>query len=303
MKRAAMIAALLLALLPAALAENRAQYLMGTVCEVSADVTTEPAFAEARRIETMLSTWRDDSELARVNRGAKPSAELSALLEKTVVWSGETGGAFNPFMRPLIDAWQTRGEGRVPTDAERVAALALVRASSGRDARSPLGFEEGAFGKGYAIDRMLNALRERGAKHAVVNFGGQIGALSETEVTIADPKHRQHPVVALTLKQGSISTSSGSEKTFEKDSRRFSHIIDPATGEALPPRGSVSVIADSAFDADVLSTALYVMGCERGLAWARAHRVTAIFIDDEFIRLSAPLPGLQVLDAHFKVKD
>jgi thiamine biosynthesis lipoprotein ApbE len=134
-----------------------------------------------------------------------------------------------------------------------------------------------------------------GATHAVINFGGQIGTLTSTAVTIADPKHRDRPVVALTLNQRSLSTSSTSEKP--------NHIIDPRSGRPVPARGSVSVIHDSALIADILSTALYVMGREQGLAWARAHGVTAIFIDNDSIEASAAVPGIRLLDAHFKLKD
>lgn len=264
MTRAAIAAALFAAVL------TRAQYLMGTVCEISADVPADAAFAECARIESMISTWRDDSELSRVNRGATPSPELASLLAITEQYKRDTDGAFDPHIRALLNKWG-------------------IREGSGD------GYEEGGFAKGYAIDRMLDLLRERGATHALINFGGQIGTLALVDVTIADPRHRDHPIVALTLTQRSLSTSSTSEKP--------NHIIDPRSGRPVPARGSVSVIHDSALIADILSTALYVMGREQGLAWARAHRVTAIFIDDDSIQASAPVPGLRVLDAHFKVKD
>src|SRR5437762_2687985 len=78
---------------------TRAQYLMGTVCEASAN-DPEGAFIEARRIEAFLSTWRDDSELSRVNRGeiTRPSLELYALLRDAMQISHETGGAFDPLI-------------------------------------------------------------------------------------------------------------------------------------------------------------------------------------------------------------
>jgi len=264
MIRAAIVAALFAAFL------TRAQYLMGTVCEISADVPADAAFTECARIESMLSTWRDDSELARVNRGAAPGDELRALLAITDQYKRDTGGAFDPHIRALLNKWGIR--------------------QGNSD-----GYEEGAFAKGYAIDRMLDMLRDRGATHAVINFGGQIGTLTSTEVTIADPKHRDRPVVALMLTQRSLSTSSTSEKP--------NHIIDPRSGVPVPARGSVSVIHDSALIADILSTALYVMGREQGLAWVRAHGVTAIFIDNDSIEASAAVPGIRTLDAHFKLKD
>jgi thiamine biosynthesis lipoprotein len=219
----------------------------------------------------MLSTWRDDSELARVNRGATPSPELATLLQTVMQWSRETGGAFNPRIRPLIDLWRTREEGAVPSAEAIRAALATPDAP----------IEEGGFGKGYAIDRMLDVLRARGAASATINFGGQIGAFGPAQtVAIADPRHRDRPIREVVIENESLSTSSGSEKTFVVSGRTFTHIFDPRTGEALPPHGSVSVIHSSALVADILSTALYVMGPEAGQAWARAHGVVAIFIEE-----------------------
>jgi thiamine biosynthesis lipoprotein len=157
-------------------------------------------------------------------------------------------------------------------------------------------FEEGAFGKGYAIDRMIWVLRTKGVRRALINFGGQIGVFGDQPwITIADPEHRDTPAVGLLLANRSISTSSGSEKSFKSGSRVFTHLIDPRTGEALPPRGSVSVIDKSALTADILSTALYVMGPEEGLKWAQEHNVPAVFITQSGkVLTSAKIPGLQV---------
>ena len=94
-------------------------------------------------------------------------------------------------------------------------------------------------------------------------------------MTIADPEHRETPLFRLTLRDASLSTSSGSEKPFVINGRVCTHIFDPRTGEALPPRGSVSVIASSALLADIYSTALYVMGAGEGLRWADANGVAA----------------------------
>jgi thiamine biosynthesis lipoprotein len=271
---------------------TRARYLMGTVCEITAgsEAQIQSAFAEASRIESMISTWRDDSELSRLNRGeiVTPSPELAALLETAMRWSRDTEGAFDPRVRGLIDAWRTRDHGAIPTESQ------LAEARKRRD------MEEGAFGKGYAIDRMLAHVDGE----AVINFGGQLGVRGRSRVTIADPAHRDRTVVAFNMTHGSLSTSSGSEKSFTVSGRRFSHIFDPRTGQALPPRGSVSVVHASALVADILSTALYVMGPDEGMRWARVHGITAVFIDEQgVIRLSAPLDGFEVLDHHFRLKD
>lgn len=259
------LAATALALIVAAhtLAATRARYLMGTVCEVSAadERQIEAAFTEAARVESMISTWRDDSELTRVNAGAPAGEELGNLLRVAEQWRDKSGGAFDPHVRSLIELWKTRRDGAVPDPA----------AIASRD-RGPI--EEGAFGKGYALDRMLAKIDG----DAVLNFGGQLLVRGSYEVTIADPEHRETPLYKLTLQNASLSTSSGSEKKFVVDGHVFTHIFDPRTGEALPPRGSVSVIASSGLVADIQSTALYVMGVDDGLRWADANGIAALFI-------------------------
>lgn len=240
----------------------RAQFLMGTTCEISvssarAESQIDAAFAEAKRVESMLSTWIDDSELIRVNRGAAPGPELRALLDVALEWSKKTNGAFDP-------RWRDRKH-----------------------------YEAGAFGKGYALDRML-ALT---SGDALIDFGGQIVVRGSHDVAIAHPQQRDRPLIALTLTDASLSTSGDSEQP--------GHIVDPRTGRSVRRRGSVSVIAQDALTADILSTALYVMGEEEGLRWADAHGVAAIFItDSHLVRRSARAPrDLELLDPKYTLKD
>ena len=309
---------LLLAVTPPALPEplTRARYVMGTVCEITAssDHAIDAAFAEGIRIENeLLSTWKGESELARLNSAgaATVSPELWDLLAIAREWSDRTGGAFNPLVRPLIDCWQTRGTGAVP-DAITLASARAKTAIGNLTMRAPrtillahgATIEEGAFGKGYALDRMLALLPEEA--NPILNFGGQISVRGSATVTIADPRRRDRAIVELTLTNASLSTSSGSEKFFVAGGRRFSHILDPRTGEALPPRGSVSVIANSGLEADILSTALYVMGDADGLRWADAHDAAALFVGaDNAIHLSRRFrqiaAGFSLLDSHVHV--
>ncbi len=304
---------------PAQSAETRrAQYLMGTVCEIAVHESTEAepqidaAYAEAERIESLISTWRDSSELSRLNRGeiTTVSPELARLLSETLAWTKDTGGAFSPLVGPMIALWKTRDAGRLPDAASIATARATSDAGnvlrSGRrfSLRNGAAFEEGGFGKGYALDRMIALLRAP----AMIDFGGQVVVSGWQTVAIADPARRDHAVLELDLQDESVSTSSGSEKTFVADGRTFSHIFDPRTGEALPPRGSVSVISVSAMTADVLSTALYVMGVEDGLRWADEHGIQAIFMTpDQTIRVSSAVleqkREVRLIDPEFKIKD
>ncbi len=286
MRTATFIVALAV-VVPTTHALERAQYLMGTVCEVAtggknAEAEIEAAFAEAKRVERMLSTWIAESELSRVNRGeTAPGEELRLLLEVAADWTRKTNGTFDPRWRE-----------------PRVASPELRETAPSHPATRPSQpqYDPGAFGKGYALDRML-ALT---TGDAMIDFGGQLIVRGEHELAIADPTDRDKPVLALTIANASLSTSSGSEKP--------GHILDPRSGEVIPAGGSVSVIANDALTADILSTALFVMGEDEGLRWADANGVAAIFINpSHHVRLSAKAHerarGLLLLDRNFRLKD
>jgi thiamine biosynthesis lipoprotein len=130
------------------------------------------------------------------------------------------------------------------------------------------GVEEGGFLKGYALDAMRKA---SGVSVGWMDFGGQILAWGRPlRVDIADPQNRRLRRCTFTLKAGSLSCSGTSE--------RGRHILDPRSGVPCPAWGSTAVVAADGLSADVLSTALYVMGPDRGLVWAERHGVAAAFL-------------------------
>lgn len=303
---------------PGAKEQTRARFLMGTICQITSasDRETEAAFTEAARIEQrLLSTWSDQSELARLDASGamNVSPELWQLLSTARQWSEKTGGTFNPLVRPLIDCWQTRGAGALPS----AGALKIARAktalenltfpSSQRvELLNGAAVEEGAFGKGYALDRMLALFVT--SPNAVLNFGGQISVKGRSIVNLADPRRRDHAIAELSLTDASLSTSSGSERSFVAGGHTFSHLLDPRNGEALPPTGSVSVIASSGLEADILSTALYVMGSAEGIGWANDHSVAAAFIGmDGSVHLTRKFrqraEGFALVDSHFHLEE
>lgn len=309
---------------------DRARYLMGTACQISlagSAADADAAFDEIARIENFLSTWKSESELSSLNRApvgtpVRLSPELFELLHRTFTIARTTDGAFNPMLRPLIDLWKTREEGTIPSAASISAALqrtsidllSFDRVALTVTRLADVRVEEGGFGKGYAIDRAIALLRERGVASGYIDFGGQVSAFGTAAVVaVADPVERDKGALAVTLHEASISTSAGSEKGFVIDGRAFTHILDPRTGEALPPRGSVSVIHPSALDADVLSTALYVMGPDQGFRYANEHGIDAVFIVPSSsdpgrfdVRVSNRLGAngtIQVLSEKFSLKD
>jgi len=235
---------------------------------------------ELDRIERACSTWDPATPWSRLNaaKGAPVDldAEWLALLGEVQAWSRRTGGAFDPVMGRLLAAWGIRSGGRVPSPGEldrarRASGSALLDLGPGRarllDPEAAL--EEGGFLKGYALDA---ARRAAAGTTGWLDFGGQIltwGA--PREVAVADADDRRATRLKRSLPDGMSLAASGCAE-------RGRHILDPATGRPCPDWGSVAVAAGSGLEADVLSTALYVMGPDRGLRWASEHGTAAAFL-------------------------
>lgn len=253
---------------------------------------SEAALRELSRVEDLLTTWRTGGELDRVDRAAPGvpvpvGAELLDLLETVFAWIGRTEGAFDPTIAPLVRAYDLRGRGRVPSPDELSRSRAacgpgrfrLDRAAGTVARLDPdAGIDEGAWGKGYGADRAARALAAAGVSDAVLDLGGQVLALGTDaggqpwSVPVADPRDRSRTVAILRVSNASAATSGDSERSVLADGRRIGHILDPRTGEPAPDFGSVTVVAPSGLVADVLSTALFVAGPERGLALSEELR-------------------------------
>ena len=239
---------------------------------------SEAAFIEADRIERACSTWRPESLWSRLNAEGHGDLlpEWTRLLSEAKAWSARMDGAFDPVLGRLVAAWGARTGGRTPLPVE----LAQARVASGAGHLSIEGqtvhlsdgawIEEGGFVKGYALDRMAQALRAHGVSSGLLDFGGQLLVFGTPRtVSIADPIERQRARFSLSLKDASLACSG--------DSERGLHLLDPRTGRPCEAWGEVAVVALSGFEADVLSK-LFVLGPERGLAWADAHGVAALFL-------------------------
>jgi thiamine biosynthesis lipoprotein len=247
---------------------------------------SEAAAREIARVEDLLSTWKRGGPLDRLNR-ARPGedvalgVEAAAALSGAFAWSQRTGGAFDPTVLPLVRAWDLRGQGRAPGEAELSRALAAtgwerflldVEKGVARRLCADAGIDEGAWGKGYALDRAAAALRQAGVREALVDLGGQALALGRAAVSIADPRDRGRPAASLDVADGSVSTSGNSERGLAVAGRRIGHLLDPHTGLPAQDFGSATVVASSGLTADVLSTAFFVLGPVRGLALSERLR-------------------------------
>lgn len=281
---------------------RRQRLLMGTTLEIallSPDASAaEAAFAEVARLEAILSGWRRDSALSQINREAglppRPrDAALIAFLARCDEISRRTGGALDVTVGPLVVLWREAAErGERPT----AAALAAARASTGDGvllldvARGTAGLrvpgaalDPDAVDKGYALDAAAAVLRQHGVTAALLDFGGQmlaVGAADGGDKNVAWPidlrgPRGEMPGEPLLLRRGSLATTADYERRLVVEGVRCSHVVDPRTGEPVADMAAVTVHADSATDADGLSTALFAMGFDRAARWAHEHDTAA----------------------------
>jgi thiamine biosynthesis lipoprotein len=274
---------------------RRARLVMGTLARVdvwAADAATRrrsaaAAFAALVRVDSLMSTWRADSDVLRVNRGAgrdtvAVAPEVIAVIATALDMARRSDGAFDPTVLPLLRLWGFRaGLPRCPGPDEIRDSLARVGyelvyldAAAGRVHLRGAGVELdlGGIAKGYAVDLALDAALGAGSTKAVVDLGGNLGTRggeSGGRVAIRDPRDRDAVIGDVVLDSGCIATSGASERHIVVDGERLGHILDPRTGTPVSGPASVSVVAPSGMLADALATAIYVLGTEAGLAFAR----------------------------------
>ena len=269
--------------------------VMGTALSLTVSAPTrdaglaasEAAVRAVESVEGLLSTWRNDTSLARLNAAApgepyETPAPLFGLLKRVFEWERATAGAFDPAVGPLVTAWALRSGGRIPDAAELRRArnasspgLFTFEESSLRISRldAAARIDEGAWGKGWALDEAAAALRTSGATSFVLDLGGQVLASGEEKaIAVAHPRDRTRTVATLRLKDASASTSGNSERGLVVAGRRVGHLLDPRSGEPAPDFGSVTVVAKDGLTADVLSTAFFVLGPKEGMALSERLR-------------------------------
>ena len=248
------------------------------------------ALEEARRLDHLLSNYRLDSEWSEVNRLAagQPvpvSKELFQLLAACVEYSRQSEGAFDISVGPLMKVWGFyKGSGHLPHRAEVRGALGDVgyrnilldpKNQTVRFARKGVELDPGGIGKGYAVDRMAELLRENGIHSALVSGGGSsIYAIGTPpgekgwRVEIKNPKDPSKSAAVLFLKDESMSTSGNYEKFFYAEGKLYSHIMDPRTGFPAEGMLSTSVIAPRTIDTEAWTKPYYILGPK----WAAKHK-------------------------------
>ena len=248
----------------------------------------EEAISEIERLEEQLSLYRTSSEISALNsRAARAPVRVTppvfALLQHAQRLTQETGGAFDITIGPLVRCWGFMGgTGRLPSAEE----LAEARAIIGMDlvhldaknftvqfAREGVTLDLGAIGKGYAIDRAIEVLRDAGIASALLHGGTStvyaLGHPPDAEywkVAVENPPASVTataiPLPPLLLKDEAMSVSAIWGRSFEKEGQIFGHVLDPRTGSPAARAVLAGVILPSATETDALSTALLTLGAE-----------------------------------------
>jgi thiamine biosynthesis lipoprotein len=275
----------------------REEAIMGTRCTVEVwsedrargEAAIDAVFADMRRIDALMSTYKPDSEVSRVNANAGKapvpvSAELFALLETAQHYSGISSGAFDITYASVGYLYDYRAHQK-PDDAAIGAALASVdyrqlkldrAARTVAFGRPGMRIDLGGIAKGHAVDRGIDILKARGLAHAMVSAGGDTRVAGDRfgkpwVVGIRHPDRRDEVVLRIPLEDAAFSTSGDYERFFDEGGVRYHHILDPKTGRSPHEVRSVTVIASTATRTDGLTKTVFILGPQKGLEFINSQ--------------------------------
>ncbi|MEO8018407.1 MAG: FAD:protein FMN transferase [Pseudomonadota bacterium] len=272
---------------------TRAEAIMGTRCAVElwsddqakGDAAITSVFDDMKRIDRLMSTWKEDTEISKVNRegGKHPvkiSRELFKLLQVSVEYSELTHGAFDityasvgylydfktgvhPDQKAIDKALPGINWRHMVLDSKNTTVFFT---------RPGMRIDLGGIAKGYSVDRGIEILKKQGITRAMVNAGGDTRIIGDRfgkpwMVGVRDPDHEGKVFLRLPLTDTAFSTSGDYERYFDENGKRFHHIIDPKTGDSARKCRSVTIISGNATRTDALTKSVFIMGPEAGIAF------------------------------------
>ena len=259
----------------------------------------DQVFAEAERIDRLMSTYKEDSRISEINRLAATEPviageELFGLIRRSLDISVLTRGAFDITYDSVGQHYDFRNRQR--PDETTIAAkreLIDVRFVELDQAAGTVAFKQegvrinlGGIAKGYVVERGVSILRKNGIRNGIVTAGGDSRLLGDRRgqpwmVGIRDPRVEGEVAISVPLQDEAISTSGDYERYFVEGDTRYHHIIQPSTGEPAGGVHSATVFGPDAVITDALSTSVFVMGVDEGL------RLIATLPDYESIVIDA----------------
>lgn len=297
--------------------ESRDFFAMDTYMsvDVSSETSDNAASDMASRIEqrvnaldAALSRTQEAGDVYKLNHADGAVVEVSddtyAALEQALAYAEQTEGAFDPTMAPLTDLWGIgTDDAHVPDQSDIDEALSKVGyrnvellGSNRVQLANGAQIDLGGIGKGYAGDVVRQLALDSSEFtnwHILARLSGNIelfgGKTADTDaeksnwtIGIADPDDSSDSIAAVSLNTGSVVTSGDYERYFEQDGKRYHHIFNPSTGyPADTGLRSVTVVDSCSTRADALTTALFVMGREKGMAFCEENDIAAVFITSD----------------------
>lgn len=296
------------ALVPAALRRGRGKLVtrsipvMGTIAEIAvvhrdigtAEAAIDAAFERLRWIDGTMSRYDAASDVGRINATAAHDAvavhpATAFVIAEALQWARASDGAFDPGLARMIEVWDV-GHRQAPPPAgafHRLAGRSLYRTVTvDRFEGAPMvrlddrdaGIDLGGIAKGYGVDLAVQALRNAGIRHAVVNAGGDLYAMGRSvdgdrwRVGVQLPADPSRVAETLELEDAALATSGDYLQGFDYHGRRYHHILDPVTAEPRQVTNhSITIRAARCLDADAAATAVFGMAADRADAVLRGH--------------------------------
>ena len=272
---------------------------MGTLVEITvqesnkdlAQKAINKSFDEMSRLEKIMSSYLPDSELSKFNTLAggkkriRVSPDLLKVIQRGIYWGKLSNGAIDISIGPAVKLWEFNSE--IPTlpDTDKLLSAAsfinykdvVIDGGSVSLKKSGMSLNLGAIGKGYAVDQAIDVLKKMGIKSGLINAGGDLMAFGLKKATkpwhigIQHPRKPERIIVSLDVRDEAVATSGDYQRYFIKNKVRYHHILNPKNGWPVNQTISATVIADTVMNADALSTALFILGENKGIAFINSQ--------------------------------
>lgn len=305
---------------------NKTFLALGTInnikvfnCENEAIV--EEAITRVAEIDDRMSAFKVESDISKLSKNAgkgfqKVHEDTFNLICKAIEFSVLSDGAFDITIRPLVELWGINKKGNfVPSDSEIEELLPLVhyqdilldqKFCSVALKKAGQSLDLGGIAKGFAADEVKRILLENGIQSALINLGGNIVTIGTRpdgqpwQIGIQNPLAPTGQFLGiLSAADKTIVTSGTNERFFIKEGVRYHHILDPRTGRPVQSSLlSVTAICTCSTDADALTTALFILGPQKGLPLLSKIGAEAVFIADDLT-----ITASQGLKGQFKILD
>lgn len=268
------------------------QFLMDTIIDITAygpnaEPAVKAAFAEFKRLHDITNNFDPASQVSKVNDAAGQNKlvvdpDFIEMVRRSNELSDNFGGTFDVTIGPLTDLWGIGRKGDyVPTqeDIDKLLPLVnyhLVELDVANHTiylpKKGMKLDLGGIAKGYATDKALDILKSYGIKSALINAGGDVRVIGQKpdgtpwRIGVQNPRNQDAVIAKLALTDWDTMETSGDYQRFiMKDGVRYSHILDARTGRQPRQLDSVTMVLNSSTDGDILSTALFILGPEKGL--------------------------------------